>query len=85
MSCVADGLLMTRDDRLLITAPEDSSIKLWEGDRARTLVPNLRWIRWPRRPDGSIYVTASRIQDSAWFNKDAPQALPTKLCKLAKT
>ncbi|HYD06220.1 MAG TPA: L-dopachrome tautomerase-related protein [Reyranella sp.] len=87
-SCVADGLLMTRDDRLLITSPEDSSIKLWEGDRARTLVqdPNLRWPdSMAEMPDGSILVTASRIQDSAWFNKDAPQALPTKLYRLAKT
>ena len=44
-SCVADGLLMTRDGQLLITSPEDSSIKLWEGDRARTVLahPDLRW------------------------------------------
>lgn len=87
VSCVADGLLMTRDDRLLITSPEDSSIKLWEGDRARTLVadPNLRWPdSMAEMPDGSILVTASRIQDSAWFNKDAPAALPTKLYKLVK-
>ena len=87
VSCVADGLLMTRDDRLLITSPEDSSIKLWAGDRARTLVqdPNLRWPdSMAEAPDGSIYVTASRIQDSAWFNKDAPTALPTKLYRLVK-
>jgi len=87
-SCVADGLLMTRDDRLLITSPEDSSIKLWEGDRARTLVQDAN-LRWPdsmaEAPDGSIYVTASRIQDSAWFNKDAPAALPTKLYRMLKT
>jgi sugar lactone lactonase YvrE len=87
-SCVADGLLMTRDDRLLITSPEDSSIKLWEGDRARTLVQDPA-LRWPdsmaEMPDGSILVTASRIQDSAWFNKDAPVALPTKLYRLVKT
>lgn len=35
-------------------------------------------------PDGSIYVTASRLQDSARFNKDAPAALPTKLYRLVK-
>ncbi|CAN5194553.1 L-dopachrome tautomerase-related protein [soil metagenome] len=86
-SCVADGLLMTRDGKLLITSPEDSSIKLWEGDRARTVAsdPNLRWPdSMAEAPDGSIYVTASRIQDSAWFNKDAPAALPTKLFKMVK-
>ena len=35
-------------------------------------------------PDGSIYVTASRIEDSAWFNKDWPAALPTKLFRMVK-
>ena len=86
-SCVADGLLMTRDGQLLITSPEDSSIKLWEGDRARTVLAHSD-LRWPdsmaEAPDGSIYVTASRIQDSAWFNKDAPAALPTKLYRMVK-
>ncbi len=33
-------------------------------------------------PDGSIYVTASRLQDSVWFDKDAPAALPTRLFKM---
>ena len=86
-SGVADGLLMTRDGRLLITSPEDSSIKLWESDRARTLLSD-PLLRWPdsmaETPDGSILVTASRLQDSAWFNKDAPAALPTKLFRLVK-
>ena len=87
-SCVADGLLMTREGQLLITSPEDSSIKLWEGDRARTVLahPNLRWPdSMAEMPDGSILVTASRIQDSAWFNKDAPQALPTKVYRLLRS
>lgn len=87
-SCVADGLLMTREGQLLITSPEDSSIKLWEGDRARTLLADPA-LRWPdsmaQAPDGSIYVTASRIQDSAWFNKDAPAALPTKLYRMVRS
>ena len=86
-SCVADGLLMSRDGKLYLTSPEDSSVKLWEGDRARTVVSDPR-LRWPdsmaEAPDGSIYVTASRIQDSAWFNKDAPAALPTKLFRMVK-
>lgn len=86
-SCVADGLVMSRDGHLYITSPEDNSVKLWEGDRARTVVSDAR-LRWPdsmaEAPDGSIYVTASRIQDSAWFNKDAPAALPTKLFKMVK-
>jgi sugar lactone lactonase YvrE len=86
-SCVADGLLMSRDGHLYITSPEDSSVKLWEGGRTRTVVSDPR-LRWPdsmaEAPDGSIYVTASRIQDSAWFNKDAPVTLPTKLFRVVK-
>jgi sugar lactone lactonase YvrE len=87
-SCVADGLLMSRDGTLYLTSPEDSSVKLWEGDRARTVASDPA-LRWPdslaEAPDGSIYVTASRIQDNAWFNKDAPAVLPTKLFKMVKT
>jgi sugar lactone lactonase YvrE len=86
-SCVADGLLMSRDGHLYITSPEDSSVKVWDGDRARTVVSDAL-LRWPdsmaEAPDGSIYVTASRIQDSAWFDKDAPAALPTRLFKMVK-
>src|SRR5207244_3276426 len=29
-SCVADGLMMSRDDQLYITSPEDNSVKLWD-------------------------------------------------------
>jgi hypothetical protein len=35
-------------------------------------------------PDGSIYVTASHIQDSAWFNQGAPAVLPTGLFRMVK-
>ena len=87
-SCVADGLLMSRAGHLYITSPEDSSVKLWEGDRARTVVSDAR-LRWPdsmaEAPDGSIYVTASRIQDSAWFDRDAPAALPTRLFRMVRS
>jgi sugar lactone lactonase YvrE len=86
-SCVADGLMMSRDGTLYLTSPEDSSVKAWEGTLARAVVADPA-LRWPdslaEAPDGSIYVTASRIQDSAWFNKDAPAALPTKLFRMIK-
>ena len=40
-------------------------------------------LRWPdtfgEGPDGTIYVTTSRIQDSAFYKPDAPAALPTDL------
>ena len=86
-SCVADGLMMSRDGVLYLTSPEDNSVKVWEGDHARTVVEDER-LRWPdslaEAPDGSIYVTASRIQDMPWFNAGAPNVLPTKLFRMVK-
>jgi sugar lactone lactonase YvrE len=45
--------------------------------------PRLRWPdTFSQGPDGSIYVTSSHIQDSAFFNRAAPLALPTQLWRL---
>ena len=86
-SCVADGLMMSRDEHLYITSPEDNSVKVWEGDRARTVIADER-LRWPdslaEAPDSSIYVTASRIQDMPWFKAGASNVLPTKLFRMVK-
>ncbi len=86
-TCVADGLLMSRDERLYITSPEDNSVKVWEEAKVRIVVQDRR-LRWPdslaEAPDGSIYVTASRIQDSSWFNPGAPHVLPTRLFRMKK-
>jgi sugar lactone lactonase YvrE len=86
-TCVADGLLMSRDEQLYITSPEDNSVKVWERDKARVVVQDER-LRWPdslaEAPDGSIYVTASRIQDMSWFNPGASHVLPTKLFRMVK-
>lgn len=46
--------------------------------------PSSRYsLRWPdtlaEGPDGSIYVTASHIQDSALFKSGSPIELPTEL------
>jgi hypothetical protein len=47
--------------------------------------PRLRWPdTFSQGPDGSLYVTTSRIQDSAFFNRDAPLALPTQLWRLPR-
>jgi hypothetical protein len=47
--------------------------------------PRLRWPdTFSQGPDGSLYVTTSRIQDSAFFNRDAPLALPTQLWRLRR-
>ena len=92
-----DGLWIDRRadtgrDILYITSIEDNAVKardLSQGPsgRLRTVVQDQR-LRWPdtfsQGPDGSLYVTTSRIQDSAFFNRDAPLALPTQLWRLPR-
>ena len=77
-------------ETLFVTSVEDNAIKardLRQGPNAslRTVVQDAR-LRWPdtfsQAPDGSLYVTTSRIQDSAFFRRDAPLALPTQLWRL---
>ncbi|QJE03428.1 hypothetical protein HH212_17750 [Massilia forsythiae] len=85
-----DGLWIGRGtETLYLTSMQDNAIKardLAQGATGtlRTIVQDAR-LRWPdtfsQGPDGSLYVTTSRIQDSAFFNKDAPPALPTQLWK----
>jgi sugar lactone lactonase YvrE len=86
-SNLADGLLVTRGDLLFLTSPEDNAVKLWDGSRSRIVVQDPQ-LRWPdslaEAEDGSIYVTASRIQDMSWFKADAPHALPTKLFRMVR-
>jgi len=88
---VNDGLLIARGtDDMYLTSVQDNAIKvrnLAQGPSAaiRTVVQDER-LRWPdtfsQGPDGTIYVTTSHIQDSAFFKPDAPAALPTQLWKL---
>ena len=88
-----DGLWIGRGtDTLYVTSIEDSAIKardLSEGPDGglRTVLQDPR-LRWPdtfsQGTDGSLYVTTSRIQDSAFFNRDAPPALPTQLWRLPR-
>jgi sugar lactone lactonase YvrE len=84
---IADGLLMSRDGHLYITAPEDSSIKIWTRDRAETVIADPQ-LSWPdsmaEDPEGSLYVTASRLHEMRWFRPDAPNALPTRLFRLVR-
>ncbi len=79
---VADGLWMSRAGTLYLTSPGDSSITRLVGDRVERVLADRR-LRWPdtfaEGPDGRIYVTASRIQDTVWFNPGAPASLPTRL------
>ena len=88
---VNDGLLFDRgSNRMFLTSVQDDAIKmrdLDEGPQAepRVVVQDAR-LRWPdtftQGPDGTIYVTTSNIQDSSFFEPDAPAALPTELWKL---
>ncbi|MFL6708927.1 MAG: L-dopachrome tautomerase-related protein [Massilia sp.] len=88
-----DGFWIARGTEILfITSIEDDAIKarnLAQGPAGslRTVIQDPR-LRWPdtfsQAPDGSLYVTTSRIQDSAFFNRDAPLALPTQLWRLAR-
>ncbi|WP_262297387.1 SMP-30/gluconolactonase/LRE family protein [Microvirga sesbaniae] len=88
---VADGLLITRrGDRMIVTAPEDDALKVRvlsgaQGSRPTILVQD-KQLRWPdslaEGPDGTLYFTTSRIQDSATYKPDAPKSLPTQLWRM---
>jgi len=80
-----DGMLFGRDGRLFLTSPEDSSIKVRDGNGVRVLLQSAA-LRWPdtmaQGPDGSLYVTASRIQDMNWYKPASPASLPTTLFRI---
>jgi sugar lactone lactonase YvrE len=88
-----DGFWIARGtNTLYITSIEDNAVKARNlaqgpGGALRTVVQDPR-LRWPdtfsQGPDGSLYFTTSRIQDSAFFNRDAPLALPTQLWRLPR-
>jgi sugar lactone lactonase YvrE len=86
-----DGFWIGRDSHtLFITSMEDNAVKARDlaqgpagGVRVVAQDPRLRWPdTFSQGPDGSLYVTTSRIQDSAFFRRDAPLALPTQLWRL---
>lgn len=83
----ADGLIISRHDgRMYVTSPQDDAIRMRDlsvKGAAPTIVVRDPRLRWPdtfaEGPDGTIYVTTSHIQDSAFFKEGAPIALPTEL------
>jgi sugar lactone lactonase YvrE len=81
-SHVADGFWFSSDGTLYLTSPGDNSVTRWTGSGTEIAVSDPQ-LRWPdtlsEGPDGTIYVTASRIQDTYWFKPGAPPALPTSL------
>ena len=87
----ADGLVISRaDGRMYITSPQDDAVKVRELRAGAfgppTLLVQDARLRWPdtfaEGPDGSLYLTTSRIQDSAFFKPGAPAALPTELWRM---
>ena len=79
---VADGLWMSRAGVLYLTSPTDNGITCLRDDKVERLFTDGR-LRWPdtfsEGPDGSIYVTASHIQDTMWFKPGAPPSIRTEL------
>lgn len=87
-TAVADGLWMSKAGTLYITSPTDYSIRRLAGSETEIVLTDKR-LRWPdtfaEGPDGTIYVTASHIQDTQWFTPGAPPSIRTELFSFAPT
>jgi len=90
---VADGLLIGRESgRMYVSAPEEDAVKVRDlsaGPKSEpTILVQDKRLRWPdtfaEGPDGSIYVTTSRIHDSAFFKPDASKSLTTQLWRIGR-
>ena len=70
---VADGLWMDRRGNLFITDPAANAVRMRSPDGTVRVVAQDPRLRWPdslaEGADGSIFVTASHIQDMAQFHE----------------
>ena len=79
---ITDGLWIHSSGRFFLTAVEKYAVIERDGDAETVAVQDDR-LRWPdtmsEGPDGAMYVTASHIQDSPWFNPEADASVPSAL------
>ncbi|WP_419826364.1 L-dopachrome tautomerase-related protein [Sphingomonas sp.] len=79
---VTDGIWMSKAGTLYLTSPTDYSVKRLNGSSVETVLTDKR-LRWPdtfsEGTDGTLYLTASHIQDTMWFKPGAPPAIRTEL------
>ncbi len=85
---VADGLWMDEQGYLFITDPANNAVRMRTPDGTTSTVAKDAGLRWPdsmaEGADGSIYVTASHIQDMAQFHeKGSTQKGPWGLFRIA--
>ena len=84
----ADGLLFDRQGRMYISAVEENAIKVRKDGKVSVLLQDSR-LRWPDTfalgPDGTVYVTSSRIMDMHWFKPENPPNLKTTLFRIEGT
>ena len=87
-TAIADGLWMSKAGVLYITSPTDYSIRRLAGSGTEIVLTDKR-LRWPdtfaEGPDGTMYVTASHIQDTPWFKPGAPPSIRTELFSFTPT
>lgn len=84
---VADGLWIDPLNHMYVTAPEENAVKLRtdlnSGGADPVIAVQDARLRWPdtmsQGPDGTLYVTASHIQDSPWFKPGADKSVKTEL------
>lgn len=80
-----DGLWIDGRGRLYLSSIEQNAVKVRDGDGITVLVQDTR-LRWPdtfsEGPDGTIYVTSSRIQDMSWFKPETGPRLATQLWRI---
>jgi len=68
-----DGLWIDNENRIYLSTIQDDSIKILDPDGKITPFLQDSRLRWPdtfsQGPDGTMYITASHIQDSPWFHQ----------------